>query len=108
VNVPKTLFHFVKQAALLVQKRCAASPTAVSDPTGNGFPGWKHVTLHFLRVHMDATYREIGNWASEMDRVRAVLHLSRTVFPAPLAWYREFRELVLTAAVYNLEQALKR
>jgi IS5 family transposase len=25
----------------------------------------------------------------------------------PCAWYREFRELVLTATVYNLEQALK-
>ncbi|SEP25037.1 hypothetical protein SAMN05216388_105417 [Halorientalis persicus] len=25
----------------------------------------------------------------------------------PRAWYREFRELVLTAAVYNLEQAIK-
>ncbi|ELZ43758.1 transposase IS4 family protein [Halorubrum californiense DSM 19288] len=25
----------------------------------------------------------------------------------PRAWYREFRELVLTATVYNLEQALK-
>ena len=25
----------------------------------------------------------------------------------PSAWYREFRELVLTAAVYNLEQAIK-
>ncbi|PHQ38974.1 IS5/IS1182 family transposase, partial [Halorubrum persicum] len=51
----KLLFRFVKQAASLAQKRCAASPTAVSDPTGHGFPGWKHVTLHFLRVHMDAT-----------------------------------------------------
>jgi len=25
----------------------------------------------------------------------------------PSAWYRQFRELVLTVAVYNLEQALK-
>ena len=25
----------------------------------------------------------------------------------PSAWYREFRQLVLTAAVYNLEQVLK-
>ena len=25
----------------------------------------------------------------------------------PRAWYREFRELMLTAAVYNLEQALR-
>ncbi|GAB7008099.1 hypothetical protein JCM31271_00420 [Halorubrum trueperi] len=25
----------------------------------------------------------------------------------PRAWYRDFRELVLTAAVYNLEQAIK-
>jgi len=25
----------------------------------------------------------------------------------PSAWYREFRELVLTAAVYSLEQAIK-
>jgi IS5 family transposase len=58
-NVTTLLFRFVKQAASLAQKRCAASPTAVSDPTGNGFPGWKHVTLHFLRIHMDATYREI-------------------------------------------------
>jgi len=24
-----------------------------------------------------------------------------------LAWYRDFRRLVVTAAVYNLEQALK-
>jgi IS5 family transposase len=25
----------------------------------------------------------------------------------PSAWYRQFRELVLTAAVYNLKQAIK-
>jgi hypothetical protein len=25
----------------------------------------------------------------------------------PSAWYRQFRELVLTATVYNLEQAIK-
>lgn len=82
-NVPKLLFRFGKQAASLAQKCCAASPTAVSDPTGHGFPGWKHVTLHFLRVHMDATYREIVDWASEMDRVRGLLQLARTTFPAP-------------------------
>jgi IS5 family transposase len=26
----------------------------------------------------------------------------------PSTWYRQFRELVLTAAVYNLEQAIKK
>jgi len=54
------LFRFVKQAPSLAQKRCAASPTAVvSDPAGNGFDGWKHLTLHFLRVHIDVSYAEI-------------------------------------------------
>ncbi|ELZ39302.1 ISH9-type transposase [Halorubrum californiense DSM 19288] len=35
--------------------------------------------------------------------------IKRRFVPAvhPRAWYREFRELVLTATVYNLEQALK-
>ena len=73
--MPKLLFGFVKQAASLAQKRCAASPTAVSDPTGHGFPGWKHVTLHLSRVHTDATYRDIVDWTSEMDRVRGLLQL---------------------------------
>ena len=92
----KLLFLFVTQAASLAQKRCAASPTAVSDPTGNGFPGWKHVTLHFLRVHMDATYREIVDWASEMDHVRGLLQLARTAFPAPSTLYRSFERLPMS------------
>jgi len=37
-NVPKLLFRFVKQAASLAQKHCAAGLTAVSDPTSHGFP----------------------------------------------------------------------
>ena len=61
-NVFKLRFRFVKQAVSLGQKRCAASPTSVSDPTGHEFPGWKHVSLHVLRVHMDAMYREIVDW----------------------------------------------
>jgi IS5 family transposase len=94
VNVTKLLFRFVKQAASLAQKRCAASPTAVvSDPAGNGFAGWKHLTLHFLRVHMDASYAEIVDWASEMDRVRAVLQLARIEFPAPSTLWRSFERV---------------
>ena len=90
----KILFCFVKQAASLAQKRCAASPTAVvSDPAGNGFAGWKHLTLHFLRIHMDASYAEIVDWASEMDRVRAVLQLTRTEFPAPSTLWRSFERV---------------
>lgn len=90
----KLLFGFVKQAASLAQKRCAASPTAVvSDPAGNGFDGWKYLTLHFLRVHMDASYAEIVGWASEMDRVRAVLQLARTAFPAPSTLWRSFERV---------------
>jgi len=92
--VPEVLFRFVKQAASLAQKRCAASPTAVvSDPAGHGFADWKHLTLHFLRVHMGATYREIVDWASEMDRVRAVLQLARTVFSAPSTLWRSFQRV---------------
>ncbi len=37
----KLLFRFVKRAASLAQKRCAASPTVVSHQTGNGYDGWK-------------------------------------------------------------------
>lgn len=94
VNVSKPLFRFVKQAASLAQKRCAASPTpVVSDPAGHGFADWKHLTLHFLRVHMDASYREIVDWASEMDRVRALLQLARDAFPAPSTLWRSFERV---------------
>ena len=96
--MPKILFRFVKQAASLAQKRCAASPTAVvSDPAGNGFAGWKHLTLHFLRVHMGATFEEIVDWASEMDRVRAVLQLARGEFPAPSTLWRSFQRVPLVS-----------
>ena len=55
-----TLLRFIEQAASLAQKRCAARPAAVvSDPAGNGFADWEHLTLHFFRTHMDETYREI-------------------------------------------------
>jgi hypothetical protein len=39
---------------------------------------------------MDATYRKIVDWASEMERVRAVLQLARTAFPATSALCRSF------------------
>ena len=82
--MPKLLFRFVKKAESLAQKRGAASPKAVAgDPPGHGFAGWKHFTLHFMRIHMDASYREVVDWASEMDRVRALVQLARTKFPAP-------------------------
>jgi len=88
------LFRLVKQAASLAQKRCAASPTAVvSDTAGHGFADWKHLTLHFLRVHMGATYREIVDWASEMDRGRALLQLARIEFPAPSTLWRSFERV---------------
>jgi hypothetical protein len=94
VNVTKPIFRFVKQAASLAQKRCAASPTAVvSDPADNGFADWKHLTLHFLRIHMDATYREIVDWASEVGRVRDLLQLARPAFPAPSTLWRSFERV---------------
>ncbi len=65
----------------------------VSDPAGNGFADWKHLTLHFLRIHMDASYREIVDWASEMDRVRGLLQLARTDFPAPSTLCRSFERV---------------
>jgi IS5 family transposase len=52
----------------------------VSESAGNGFTGAKHLALHFLRVHMDATYGEIVKWASETGRVNAVLQLARSAF----------------------------
>ena len=56
-----------------------------SDPAGNGVAGWKHVVLHFFRVHMDATLSEVLDWAEEMERVRAALALQRGEFIGPRA-----------------------
>jgi len=78
--MPKLLFHFAKQAVSLAQKRCATSPIGVSDPTGDESLGWKHVTFHFFPAHMDATYREIADWARVIDRVGGLLQLSQTAF----------------------------
>jgi len=45
---------------------------------------------------MDATYREIVDWASEMERVRGLLQLARTAFPAPSTRYRSFERVPMS------------
>ena len=79
----KTLFRFVKQVASLAQKLTDAALIQLSDPAGNGFAGWKHAVLLYLREHMDAEYEEIIDWAEEMERIRFLLGLRRGKFPAP-------------------------
>lgn len=91
--MPKLLIRFVKQAASIAKKCCADSPTTVSNLAVHGFSGWEYVTFLFLWVHMGTTYREIVQWASEMDRVRDLLQHSRTSFPAPLMLYRLFERV---------------
>lgn len=86
----KTLFRFVKQVASLAQKHCAAGLITVSDPTGNGFAGWKHVVLHYLRIEMDKSYAETVDYASEMDRIRRLLNLPIFGFPKPSTLCRSF------------------
>jgi len=46
-----------------------------------GFAGWKHAVLIYQKFHMDATYKEIVDWAEEMDRIRLLLSLPRGEFP---------------------------
>jgi len=79
--MPDILFRFVKQAASLAQKLTDSAQLQLSDPAGNGFAGWKHALLLYLREHMDAEYQEVIDWAEEMERVRAVLNLERGEFP---------------------------
>lgn len=42
---------------------------------------------------MDASYREIVDWTSEKDRVRGLLQLDRTTFPAPSTLWRLFERV---------------
>lgn len=86
----KVLFRFVKQVASLAQKHSAAGLAKVSNPSGCGFPGWKHVVLHYLRIQLDATYIEVVDWASEMDRIRGLLQLTIDGFPHPSTLCRSF------------------
>jgi IS5 family transposase len=65
--VRKTLFRFVKQVASVAQKHSAAGLTKVSNPSGYGFSGWKHVVLHYLRIELGATFEEVVDRASEMN-----------------------------------------
>ena len=62
----------------------------ISNPRGYGFPGWKHVVLHYLRIQLDATYAEVVDWVSEMDRIRSVLNLPIDGFPHPSTLCRSF------------------
>ncbi len=86
----KTLFRFIKQVASLAQKHCAAGLVAISNPTGNGFAGWKHVVLHYLRIEMVKSYAETVDYASEMDRIRRFLNLPMFGFPKPSTLCRSF------------------
>ncbi|RKS78310.1 IS5 family transposase [Haloarcula quadrata] len=91
-----TLFRFVKQVASLAQKLTDAALMELSDPAGNGFAGWKHAVLLYLREHMSAEYEEIIDWAEEMERVRAVLNLQRGEFPAPSTLCKAFKRASMT------------
>ena len=86
----KVLFRFVKQVASLAKKYSDAGLTKISNPTGNGFSGWKHVVLHYLRVHEGKSYKGVADLASEMDRVRALLQLPLHGFPDASTLYRSF------------------
>jgi IS5 family transposase len=88
--VPKVLFRFVKQVASLAKKYSDAGLLEVSNPKGNGFDGWKHVVLHYLRVHEEKSYAGIVDLASEMDRVRALLQLPIHEFPDASTLFRSF------------------
>jgi IS5 family transposase len=88
--VGKVLFRFVKQVASLAQKYSDAGLLKVSNPRGHGFSGWKHVVLHYLRVHEEKSYAGIVDLASEMDRVRALLQLPLHGFPDASTLYRSF------------------
>jgi hypothetical protein len=83
VVVTTTLVRFVKQVAPLAQKRTDAAILQLSHPAGNGFAGWKHAILLYLREHMGAEYQEIIDWAGEMERVRLLLGRPRGEFPVP-------------------------
>jgi len=89
--VSKTLFRFVKQVASLAQKHSDAGLLKVSNPTGNGYAGWKHVVLHYFRVHEEHSFTAAVDRASEMDRIRALLQLPLFGFPCPSALWRSFR-----------------
>ena len=87
----RTLFRFVKQVASLAQKCSAAGLLKVSNPRGYGFAGWKHVVLHYLRIHEETSYEGVIDRAAEMDRIRALLNFERWDFPSPSGLYRSFK-----------------
>lgn len=80
----------MKQVASLAKKYSDAGLLKVSNPRGNGFAGWKHVVLHYLRVHEEKSYSGVADLASEMDRVRALLQLPLHGFPDASTLYRSF------------------
>ena len=86
----KVLFRFVKQFASLAQKHSAAGLMNISNPIGNGFAGWNHVVLHYLRIEQESSYENVVDLDSEMDRVRALLQLTLRGFPDPSTLYRSF------------------
>ena len=59
---------------------------------------------HAHNARLDSgLYRQ--RWMAE-NAVSAIQHRYGSAV-GPSVWYRQFRELVLTAAVYNLEQAIE-
>lgn len=100
----KTLLRFMRQTVALAQKLTDAAVMQVSHPAGNGFAGWKHVVLLYLRGHMSAEYEEIIDWAEEMGRIRRLLGLQRGEFPAPSTLCKAFKR----ASMWVWRQLLRR
>lgn len=55
----KVLFRFVKQAVSIARKLTDTALIQISHPAGNGVAGWKHAVLPFLRLHTEATLKEV-------------------------------------------------
>lgn len=86
----KVLSSLMKQIRSLAQTHSLVGSPTTSYPTGNGFTGWKHVVLYYLRIHRETSSKDGVDVVPEMDCVLALLGLPLHGFPVPSTLYRSF------------------
>jgi len=71
---------------------------------GGGFADYALVSLHCLRIYLDASYRMTIDLLKEMPQITGEIGLDAV---RARSWFREFREVALMCVVYNIKHTVK-
>jgi hypothetical protein len=89
INLTTVVFRSVTQAISVAEEHLPPATRRYRMTRWQRVWGLKPLDVAFLRIHLNATYREIVGLASHKCRVRDLLQSEWAAFPAPRNWMQQ-------------------